>query len=547
MKPMMGLLSAPWLRPGYGQICTAVVIAALWTAVTVVAAQIGGASPEPPPFNVVEATIDDVQAAIRSREITCRRLVEGYLERIKSYDKAGPALNAVQTVNPHAVREAERLDAMFAASGPVGPLHCVPVLVKDQIDTSDMPTTHGFVGFKDFVPAADATIVTRLKRAGALILGKATMGEFASGYISSASGPIRNAYDPRRSASGSSGGTGSGIAANFATIGIGEDTGGSIRGPAAVNNIVGLRPTLPLVSRHGMSPARPSTDTLGPITRTVRDSALVLDVIAGYDPLDPITASTVGHMPASYADALLRDGLQGARIGIIREPMHATADPKSVDYRKVRAVFDRAVGELRTLGTQLVDPVTIPDLIDRLNKAYDANVFETEAALNRYLADHRNAPFRTLREILLSGRMVPSRALTLMSVVGKSTDDIGYLQVLRVQEETRQLVLALMADQKLDALMYATFDHQPGVMADDVMTRAVVDDFAGIGNNRRLSPVLGFPAVAVPAGFTTDGIPVGIEFMARPFAEPTLLKIAFSYEQGTRHRKPPALTGTGRP
>jgi Asp-tRNA(Asn)/Glu-tRNA(Gln) amidotransferase A subunit family amidase len=543
---MMGLLSAPWR--GYSQLWTAaVVIAAVWTAVTVAAAQRGGASPERPPFNVVEATIDDVQAAIRARQITCRRLVEGYLERIKAYDKAGPALNAVQTVNPYAVPEAERLDAVFTASGPVGPLHCVPVLVKDQIDTSDMPTTHGFIGFKDFVPAADATIVTRLKRAGALILGKATMGEFASGYISSASGPIRNAYDPRRSASGSSGGTGSGIAANFATIGIGEDTGGSIRGPAAVNNIVGLRPTLPLVSRRGMSPARPSTDTLGPITRTVRDTALVLDVIAGYDPLDPITAAAVGHTPASYADALVPDGLRGARIGIIRAPMHATADPQSVDYRKVRAVFDRAVGELRTLGAQLVDPITIPDLIDRLNKAYDANVFETEAALNTYLAGHRNAPFRTLREILLSGRVVPSRALTLMSVVGKSPDDIGYLQVLRVQEETRQLVLALMAEHKLDALMYATFDHQPGLIADDVMTRPVVDDFGGIGNNRRLSPVLGFPALAVPAGFTTDGIPVGIEFMARAFAEPTLLKIAFAYEQGTRHRKPPALTGTGQP
>jgi Asp-tRNA(Asn)/Glu-tRNA(Gln) amidotransferase A subunit family amidase len=528
VKPMKGL----------------VVIGAVWTVSLM--AQSGSSRPEPPPFNVIEATIDDVQAAIRARQITCRRLVDAYLERIKSYDKAGPALNAVQTVNPRAVQEAERLDAAFTASGPVGPLHCVPVLVKDQIDTSDMPTTHGFIGFKDFVPAADATIVTRLKRAGALIIGKATMGEFASGYISSASGPIRNAYDRRRSASGSSGGTGSGIAANFATIGIGEDTGGSIRGPAAVNNVVGLRPTLPLVSRHGMSPARPSTDTVGPITRTVRDTGIVLDVIAGYDPLDPVTAAAVGHTPASYIDALVPNGLQGARIGIIRQPMHATTDPKSEDYRKVRTIFDRAVGELRTLGAQLVDPITVPDLIDRLNQAFDANVFETEAALNKYLAEHR-APFRTLREILLSGRMAPSRALTLISAVGKSTDDIGYLRVLRAQEEMRQLVLALMADQKLDAIMYATFDHQPGVIADDVMTKSFVDDFAGIGNNRRLSPVIGFPALTVPAGFTTDGIPVGIEFMTRPFAETTLLKIAFSYEQGTGHRKPPALTATSRP
>jgi len=284
---------------------------------------------------------------------------------------------------------------------------------------------------------------------------------------------------------------------------------------------------------------------LGPITRTVRDTAIVLDVIAGYDPADPVTASAVGQTPASYTDALVRDGLRGARIGVIRQPMHATSDPTSEDYKKVRAVFDRAVGELRTIGAQLVDPITIPDLIDRLNKAFDANVFETEAAMNKYLAEHQNAPFRTLREILISGRMVPSRALTLIGVVGKSTDDVGYLQVLRVQEETRQLVLALMADQKLDAIMYATFDHQPGIMADDVMTRSVVEDFAGIGNNRRLSPVLGFPAVTVPAGFTSDGVPVGIEFMARPFAEPMLLKIAFSYEQGTQHRRPPQLTSSG--
>jgi amidase len=539
----MQLLKPSGARP---ILSAAVAIAIVWTPVIAIAGQRTGASQEPAPFTVVEATIDDVQAALRTHKLTCRRLVELYLDRIRAYDKAGPALNAVQTINPRALEEAERLDAAFSASGPVGPLHCVAVLVKDQIDTSDMPTTHGFVGFKDFVPAADATIVARLKRAGALILGKATMGEFASGYLSSASGPIRNAYDPRRSASGSSGGTGSGIAASFATVGIGEDTGGSIRGPAAVNNAVGLRPTLPLVSRHGMSPARPSTDTLGPITRTVRDTAITLDVIAGYDPADPETAAAVGRTPTSYTDALVRDGLRGVRIGVIREPMHATADPKSEDYRKVRAVFDRAVEELQRLGAQLVDPITIPNVIDRLNTAFDGNVFETEAAMNQYLAEHGNAPFRTLREILLSGRMVPSRAQTLMSVVGKSTGDIGYLQVLRVQQETRQLVFALMAEQRLDACMYATFDHQVGIMPDDAMTRPVVEDFAGIGNNRRLSPVLGFPAVAVPAGFTTDGVPVGIEFMARPFAEPTLLKIAFSYEQGTHHRRPPALTSRRR-
>ena len=379
-----------------------------------------------------------------------------------------------------------------------------------------------------------------------LIIGKATMGEFASGYISSASGPIRNAYDPRRNASGSSGGTGAGVAASFATVGIGEDTGGSVRGPASVHSLVGLRPTTPLVSRHGMSPARPSTDTVGPITRSVRDAALLLDVIAGYDPQDPVTAAAVGHIPATYTSALTQDGLNGLRIGVIRQPMHSNTDPTSEDYRKVRAVVDRAIEELQSLGATIVDPVSIPNVIDRLEKVYDGNVYETEAAMNAYLASHPGVPFKTLRDILLSGLVVPSRARTLMTTVGRSVDELGYLQLLKLQDETRQIVLALMADQKLNVLMYATFDHQPGIIADDVMTRPVVADTVGLGHNRRLSPILGFPAITVPAGFTSDGMPVGIEFMGRAFDEPLLFGLAFSYELGTHHRRPPSLSSNQR-
>ena len=208
-------------------------------------------------FHVLEATIDDIHDALRSGRMTCRKLVGFYLERISAYDKFGPGLNAVQAVNSHALQEADRLDVAFRASGPIGSLHCIPVLVKDQLETTDMPTTYGSVLFKDFIPQRDATVVTKLRNAGAVIIAKTTMGEFASGIVGSASGPIRNAYDPRRHASGSSGGTGAGVAANFATVGIGEDTGGSVRGPAAVSSLVGLRPTLPLVSRYGMFPQDP--------------------------------------------------------------------------------------------------------------------------------------------------------------------------------------------------------------------------------------------------------------------------------------------------
>jgi len=278
------------------------------------------------------------------------------------------------------------------------------------------------------------------------------------------------------------------------------------------------------------------------MTRTVRDAAIVLDVIAGYDPNDPVTANAVGRIPASYASSLALDGLRGASIGVIRQPMDARTDITSDDYRKVRSVIDRGIGELKALGAEVVDPVTIPGVIDRVNRAYDGNVFETESAVNGFLAQHANSPVRNLREILLSGKVVPSRVRALMNSVGKSTEDAGYRQVVLTEADTRQVVLTLMADSRLDALVYATFDHQPPRIAPDVMTKPVVDDVTGLGNNRRLSPVLGFPALTVPAGFTTDGLPVGIEFMGRPYAEATLFKFGYAYEQKTHHRKPPAST-----
>src|SRR5712691_2228409 len=380
-----------------------------------IVAQPRNAQTNAPAFHLLETTIDDVHAALKSGRTTCRQLVELYLRRIDAYDKSGPALNAVQTVNRRALEDAAKLDAALTAGAPVGALHCIPVLIKDQVDTSDITTTYGAAVCKAFVPQTDATIVTKLKQAGAVIVGKATMGEFASGYLSSASGPIRNAYDPRRHASGSSGGTGAGIAANFATVGIGEDTGGSVRGPASVGSLVGLRPTLPLVSRHGMFPARPTTDTLGPMAGTVRDAAIVFDAIVGYDPRDPVTVHAFGQIPASYAMFLAPDGLSRARIGVLREPMDAKTDPASDDYKKVRAVIDRAIGELKGLGVEIADPITIPGVIDRVTRAYDGNVFETEPAINRFLEAHAKAPVKTLSDILLSGE---SRAVTHESVDG---------------------------------------------------------------------------------------------------------------------------------
>lgn len=493
------------------------------------------------PFELLEATITDVHQAFESGQLTCRALTARYLERIQAYDSTGPMLNSIEIVNPDALEEADALDARFSRSGLTGPLHCIPVLLKDQVETRDMPTTYGSAVFENFETHRDATIVTRMRDAGALILAKTTMGEFASRYVGSGVGVIRNAYDPTRNPSGSSGGTGAGIAANFGMIGIGEDTGGSIRGPAAVHSLVGLRPTVPLVSRYGMMPANPSSDTLGPMTRTVTDAAILLQVLAGYDANDPLTAYAVDHVPESYSDPLSRDGLRGARIGIIRAPMDPNTDTTSADYRKVRAVIDQAFRDLQGLGAVLIDSVSVAHL-DSIEYAYSGNSYETEEATDVYLAEHEHPPVTTLREILLSGKVTPWRAKGLMGLIGKTTNDVGYLEILTARELLRQSVLTTMADHRLDALVYATFDHQTTVIDSDVLTNPNTEDRYALGNNRYLSPVIGFPALTVPAGFTSDNLPIGLEFLGRPFTEATLLRFGYAYEQGTNRRLPPATT-----
>ncbi len=512
-------------------------------------------------FDVVEATVASVQAALDGGTLTCRALVQRYFDRIAAYDQKGPALNAIQNVNPRALAEADSLDAVQRAGTPRGSLHCVPVLVKDQVEAMGMPTTYGSVLFKDFVPTRDATIVKRLKGAGAIILAKTTMGEYASRYVGSAAGIIRNAYDPTRNPSGSSGGSASGVAANFGLVGIGEDTGGSIRGPAAVSALVGLRPTLQLVSRFGMLPANPTQDVLGPMTRTVSDAARVLDALVGYDPNDPITAVSVGELPATYTAWLKTDALRGARIGVIRSRRDTSSTAKvprrdstlsadslskldsalqyrNCEYRKALPVVERAIDDLRTQGVVIVDSLEIPSVPGRRV----GNDFETEQATDDYLAEHPNAPVKTLKDIVLSATAVPWRARQLVGYLNKTTNDADYLAVMLYRDAMRTAVLKLMADHQLDALVYATYDAATTPIADDVMTNPRPVDGYGLGDNRGLSPTLGFPALTVPAGFTIDALPIGLEFLGRPFTEPQLLGFAYAYEQATHRRRPPTTT-----
>lgn len=511
-------------------------------------------------FDVMEATIPSVHAAMASGKLTCRQLVQAYLNRIAAYDTVGPSLHAIQYVNPRALAEADSLDDVLRRRAPRGPLHCVPVLLKDQIETRDMPTTYGSKLFANFVPTRDATAVQRLERAGAIIIAKTTMGEFAGRYVSSAAGIIRNAYDPTRNPSGSSSGSASAAAANFGLVALGEDTGGSIRGPAAVSALVGLRPTLPLVSRFGMLPSIPTQDTMGPMTRTVADAARVLDVIAGYDPNDPVTAYAVGNMPASYTTSLNAKALAGARIGVLRTRRDTTlpridtaaaarrdtaamrrdslARVNAAEFAKVAPLFERAIVDLRAMGAVVVDSLSRP-IVPR---AQTGNDFETEAATDAYLAQHPNAPVKTWKEILLAGGVNPWRARAMMDLVGRTPDEAAYGAVMRSREALRIAMLKLMADHNLDAIIYATYDAPPSPIAPDVLTNPRPNDAYGRGDNRGLSPSLAWPALTVPMGFDSGGLPAGLEFLGRPWSEPKLFGYAFAYEQATKHRRPPRTT-----
>jgi Asp-tRNA(Asn)/Glu-tRNA(Gln) amidotransferase A subunit family amidase len=287
-----------------------------------------------------------------------------------------------------------------------------------------------------------------------------------------------------------------------------------------------------------MMPANPSQDTMGPMARCVADAARVLDVIAGYDPNDPVTAETVGRIPPSYLSALRPDALRGVRVGVLRTRRDSAVARAPEEFARVGVVVEQALAELRRLGAEVVDSFVIPTLANRRV----GNDFETEHATDAYLAEHPNAPVKTLKDILLAGTVNPWRARGLMDLVGKRTTDPGYLTVLQQRAALRTQVLKAMADARLDAIVYATYDAPPTPIADDVLTNSRTADGYGRGDNRGLSPTIGFPALTVPAGFTSDSLPVGLEFLGRPFTEAALLAYGFAYEQATRHRRPPPTT-----
>src|SRR5579863_3565685 len=485
----------------------------------------GGAEGAVKSFQLEEATISDVHAAYKSGAITATRLVQAYLDRIKAYDQAGPKLNVVIFLNPRALEEAAALDEHLRATGKfVGPLHGIPVLLKDNVNTKDMPTTGGSLSLAEYVPATDATITQRLRSAGAIILAKVNLHEFAiwGETVSSIRGQTLNPYDLTRTPGGSSGGTGAGLAANFAIAGIGTDTVNSIRSPASANSIVGIRPTLGLVSRARIIPYSFTQDAAGPLARTVTDAAKLLTVLVGYDPGDPATAWSIGNIEKDYTKFLKADGVKGKRIGVLRSFFG-----NSPINEEVNAVANKAIEDLRRLGAALIE-LNTPDLDSgKIRDDISVDLYELKPDLNSYLAS-ADAPVKSLEVIISSGKFHPNIGASIRKAQSLELDD-GYRVRLQRRSELQQRVMKIMADDRLDAIV---FPHQKRLVVPVGDTQ--------VERNGSLASATGFPSIVVPGGFSMPtqtarlGVPVGIEFIGRPWYEKVLLEIVYGYEQATK-------------
>jgi Asp-tRNA(Asn)/Glu-tRNA(Gln) amidotransferase A subunit family amidase len=478
-------------------------------------------------FEVTESAIADEQRAMAEGRTTSKALVQAYLDRIEAFDHRGPRLNALITLNPSALREAAALDRERAAKGPRGPLHGIPVIVKDNYSTADMPTTAGTMALLGFVPSSDAFQVRKLREAGVVIVGKSNLHELASGIttVGSAFGQTLNPYDPSRNPGGSSGGTAAAIAASFAAAGMGSDTCGSIRIPASANNLVGLRPTKGLSSITGIVPLSATQDVGGPLARSVADLAVMLDATIGEDPADPATNLQPGQSRPKFLDALEAGALKGVRIGIL-EPLFGDASDDQEVIRIVRA----SIEDLKKEGAVTVS-VPMPELMAALDGSSVINA-EFKEDLANYLAKNENPPVHSLEEIVRGGLVHASlEALLNTRLASKGRDSHEYKIALAKRAALQQTILKLMEDQKLDALVYPTMRRKP----------ARIGEPQG-GSTCQLSASTGFPAISMPAGFTTDGLPVGVELLGRAFDDAKLVSYAYAYEQATHRRRAPART-----
>ena len=486
-------------------------------------------------FRFVEASISDVHTAIRSGQMSCADIVSGYLDRIAAYDQA-TGLNAVIFTNPKAMESARTIDRRFAVGEALGPLFCIPVLLKDNFDTHDMPTSGGSVALKHSTAPDDAFMVRKLRDAGAIIIAKTNMAEWAFSprqSISSSYGRTANAYDRGHVPAGSSGGTASATAASFGVIGMGTDTGNSIRGPSSHLALVGIRSTLGLTSRDGVIPLLLDRDIAGPMMRTVTDSAKVFNVIAGHDPADPYTAAGKGKREPDYTAFLDSGALKGKRLGVLR----ALIDPEDSDP-EVLQVFEQALDDLRAAGAEIVDPLVVDN-------------FDTHVAMvgcNRFRYDMYNylnslgkdAPFVDVMTVLETGEYSPEAKDGLDyfadAPLDKHPKDHDPSCPDYADHPERQAYLAdtvaAMDESDIDAIVYPSWTHPPAAIDRGL------EDYKG-DNSQMVAPDTGLPAITVPMGYTHGRLPAGLQFLGRPYSEGLLFGLAYAYEQATQHRVPP--------
>lgn len=490
-------------------------------------------------------TVADLNRAFDAGTLTSEQLVRLCLARIAAYDRQGPVLHAILTLNPKALDTARALDVERKTRGRRSPLHGIPVILKDNFDTFDMPTTGGSVLLEGSVPPDDAFVVKKLREAGAIILAKANMSEFAAaGAFSSLGGQSLNPHDLTRTPSGSSGGTGVSVAAAYAPIGFGTDTGGSVRGPSTSNGIVGLKPTLGLLSRDGIIPLALSFDTAGPMARSVADIAAVLGVVAGADVADGATKRGEGHVEADYTTFLDAAALKGARIGIARDFMGADPD---VDW-----VVEAALDAMRRAGATVVDIRYPRWLLDAKENFYTAVRWpEFPVQIAAYLATTGPAYPKSLAEMIeRASRFAATRpdgagpnpgrwTLFKREIESGGMEDYRYTSVHdHALPMVRQVVEGILAADRLDAIVYPTSSTRPGVIASNPGAAPA----ANTPSATNIANLTGFPDLIVPAGFTGDRLPVGISFFGPAFSEPRLLALGYSFEQATRARRRPVHT-----
>jgi Asp-tRNA(Asn)/Glu-tRNA(Gln) amidotransferase A subunit family amidase len=481
-----------------------------------------------PAFDVFEKSITELQNAMAAGTITSRQIVEQYLARIDAYDQRGPMINAFISLNPKALDEAAARDAERKAGRARGPLHGIPVAIKDNYVTADLPTTGASLALQNFAAGRDAFAVRKLREAGAVVIGKTNLHELAYGItsISSMGGQTRNPYDPSRNPGGSSGGTGAAIAAGFAAAGMGTDTCGSIRIPSAHNNLFGLRGTRGLSSRDGIIPLSLTQDIGGPLARSVADLILMLDATVGFDPADTVTSASEGKIPRTYMSSVGDSSLGNVHVAILT-PYFGMAR----EDEEVGAIVRKAVGELGNLGARVSE--VAPDGFEALLQGTSVINAEFKFNLLDFLAKFRGPmPAKSLDEILASGlyHNAVDGVLRRANEV-ESRDSESYRAALAKRETAARTIGDLLAQRGITALAYPTIRRKAAPIGE-----------AQAGSNCQLSASTGLPAISIPAGFTPDGLPVGLELLGSAFSEPTLLRIAYAYERVVKPRRPPGST-----